>query len=73
MRAGQGASGRPERRGDCGTCGHFRNDAAFLEASFPGLTAMSSAYADVRLDDGLCTLHDVLLRATASCSNYRPA
>jgi hypothetical protein len=73
MRSGQPVSGTAQRPGDCRTCGHFRNDAPFLETSFPGLTSMSSAYADVRLDDGLCTLHDVLLRATGSCSEYRPA
>jgi len=31
---------------------------------------MSSAYADVRLEDGLCLRHDMLLRATASCPDY---
>jgi hypothetical protein len=59
----------PERN-TCGTCRHFRNGAAYLESSLPGLTTMSSAYADGRLDDGLCLQHDLLLRATASCPDY---
>lgn len=42
-----------------GTCGPF------LEPSSPGCTAGSPAHADVQLDDGLCTLHDVLARAGA--------
>ena len=54
----------------CRTCRRFRNEAAFLEAILPGLTAMSSAHADVRLEDGVCIRHDVMVRATASCADH---
>jgi hypothetical protein len=63
----------PPARDTCRTCRHFRNGAGFLEQSLPGFTTMSSAYAEVRLDDGLCALHDVLLRATATCPDHRAA
>jgi hypothetical protein len=56
----------------CRSCRHFRNGAAFLEESLPGLTTMSSAHADVRLDDGLCQRHELLVRATATCGVHEP-
>jgi hypothetical protein len=51
----------------CRGCAHFRNDPAYLEAAFPGLASMSSAYAAVRSDDGLCLRHDRYLSASSSC------
>ena len=63
----------PARPGICRTCRHFRNAPSFLESHLAGLTSMSSAYADVRLDDGICLQHDVHLRATASCKDHQAA
>ena len=57
----------------CRTCRHFHNSPSFLEGNVAGLTSMSSAYADVRLDDGICLRHDVHLRATANCRDHQPA
>ena len=54
----------------CRTCRHFRNDAAFLEAAFAGLTSMSSGYGSVRADDGICQRHDRYLGAGSSCADY---
>lgn len=54
----------------CRTCRHFRNDPAFLEAAFPGLTSMSSGYGSVRSDDGICLRHDCYLGARASCADH---
>jgi hypothetical protein len=48
-------SARPTSK-ECRDCRHFRNDAAFLEDLFKGLTALSSADSS-RADDGLCLLH----------------
>lgn len=60
----------PQSLRQCRTCRHFRNDAAFLEAAFPGLTSMSSGYGSVRADDGLCLRHDRYLGASSSCADY---
>ncbi|HUI96579.1 MAG TPA: hypothetical protein VLX44_12555 [Xanthobacteraceae bacterium] len=57
---------------ECRTCRHFRNDAAFLEAAFAGLTSMSSGYGSVRAEDGICLRHDRYLRAHASCADHAP-
>ena len=63
----------PDTCRTCRTCRHFRNAAAFLEGQVAGLTSMSSAYADVRQDDGICLRHDIHLRATASCGEHQAA
>lgn len=55
----------------CRTCRHFQNSPAFLEGNVAGLNSMSSAYADVRMDDGICLRHDVHLRATAHCQDHQ--
>jgi hypothetical protein len=56
--------------GHSGSCIHFRNDPAAIEAAFPGLAALSSGYGSVRADDGLCALHDRYLGARASCARF---
>ena len=57
----------------CGSCVHFRNDAAYLEKLFAGLAALSSADASVRGDDGHCRRHDRYLGARSSCADFSPA
>jgi hypothetical protein len=54
----------------CRHCRHFRNDSEFLEASFPGLTSMSSGYGSVRAEDGICIRHDRYLSAESSCPDF---
>jgi hypothetical protein len=61
------------RRGRCGSCVHFRNDAAYLEAATPGLASFGSADASVRADDGLCTRHDRYASARARCADFAAA
>jgi len=56
----------------CGHCAYFRNDPATLEAAFPGLTSLSSAYGSARGDDGLCLRHDRYLGSRASCADFAP-
>ena len=58
-----------ERR--CGSCGHFRNDPAYLEAALPGLTVLSSAYASVVAEDGICLRHDRYLGVSSACGDWR--
>jgi hypothetical protein len=70
MRLMSHATPQPLRQ--CRTCRHFRNDAVFLEAAFPGLTSMSSGYGSVRADDGICLRHDRYLGARSSCDDHAP-
>ena len=60
----------PFANGTCRACRHFRNDPAFLEASFNGLSALSSAWGSTRADDGICVLHGRYLSAEASCEDF---
>ena len=62
-----------ERPPHCGTCKHFRNDPAYIEEAFRGLTSFSSGYASARADDGLCTKHDLYLSADCHCWQYKSA
>ena len=57
----------------CGTCAQFRNDPAYLESVFKGLTVMSSGYASVVAEDGVCLRHDRYLGSRASCADWQPA
>jgi hypothetical protein len=54
----------------CRDCAHFRNDPAYLERVFPGLTSLSSGYASVRAEDGLCLRHDRYLGARCWCADF---
>jgi hypothetical protein len=56
----------------CATCAHFRNDPAHLEAAFPGLSALGSAWGSTRADDGLCELRGIYLSSEGACERYRP-
>jgi hypothetical protein len=62
--------GARQMRGRCGTCAHFRNDAAYLEAAIAGFSSLSSGNGSARADDGLCLLHDRYLGARASCADF---
>jgi hypothetical protein len=61
-----------ESRGDatCRNCWHFRNDPEFLEATFKGMSAMSSAWASVRAEDGICLKHERYLSPDAFCADF---
>ncbi|MDB5409999.1 MAG: hypothetical protein JWL84_4911 [Rhodospirillales bacterium] len=56
----------------CGSCKHFRNDAAYLETVFKGMTSLSSGYGSVVAEDGICLLYDRYLSARASCASHAP-
>jgi hypothetical protein len=54
----------------CADCRHFRSTATEIEAMLPGVRSLSSAYAAIRADDGLCGLHDRYLSARSRCARY---
>jgi hypothetical protein len=54
----------------CGACLHFRDDPAEMEANFPGLAVMSSGWASVRADDGLCLRHGRLTNRRGGCGEF---
>ena len=54
----------------CAGCRHFNDRPLDLEAALPGLSSLSSAYAAVRSEDGICALHDRYVAATSRCPLY---
>lgn len=54
----------------CGTCVHFDNRAAAVEATLPGLRSFGSAQSAVRTTDGVCTLTGRYLSAARSCAKH---
>ncbi len=57
----------------CLHCRHFNQGAAAIEAALPGLWTLSSAYAAVRSNDGLCAAHDRYVAATSACDVFAAA
>jgi hypothetical protein len=57
----------------CGSCRHLRRAGHELEAELPQLRTMSSAYAAVRADDGLCGVHHRYVTSYYGCSAYEAA
>ena len=57
----------------CSTCASFERDALRLERRIPGLATLSSAHGASRAGDGLCLLHDRLLRSSARCASFKAA
>ncbi len=45
----------------CGDCEFFNNDPEWIEAAFPGLNSLSSAYASVRAEAGTCSRRGLFL------------
>jgi hypothetical protein len=54
----------------CRQCKHFRNDPPHVEAALPGLSSLSSAYAAVRCNDGICAVHDRYVAASSLCAAF---
>jgi hypothetical protein len=54
----------------CRTCRHFFNASPAIESALPGLSSLSSAYAAVRAEDGVCSLHDRYIAAESVCSSH---
>jgi hypothetical protein len=56
----------------CARCAHFIDQPAQIEALIPGLTAMGSARASVRSDDGICAVHECVVWARDLCGEFSP-
>jgi hypothetical protein len=54
----------------CAHCVHFERDPLAIENAVPGLNVMSSGFASVRSDDGLCNFHDRHVAARATCAAF---
>jgi len=54
----------------CQSCRYFENAPSRVEASLPGLSTLSSAYAAVRCDDGICAMHDRYVAASSFCEGF---
>jgi hypothetical protein len=54
----------------CFGCRHFHHAPLELEAAFPGLSSLSSAYAAVRADDGVCAVHARYVTSASTCNAY---
>jgi len=54
----------------CLTCRHFHNTPQYLEAVYKGLSSLSSGWASVRKDDGICEERELYLSASASCMHH---
>jgi hypothetical protein len=52
----------------CARCRHFNGRPLEIEAALPGLSSLSSGYASVRDQDGLCALHDRYVAARSVCA-----
>jgi hypothetical protein len=59
-----------ERRSGCASCRYFNGEPVDIEAALPGLSSLSSAYAAVRSDDGLCSMHDRYVAANSVCGEH---
>jgi hypothetical protein len=60
----------PATSPSCLTCRYFKHAPADLEAALPGLSSLSSAYAAVRCDDGICAVHQRYVTASSVCPAF---
>jgi hypothetical protein len=54
----------------CAGCRFFSASAQDIESQLPGLRILSSAYAAVRSEDGLCRHHDRYIAAASICDAF---
>jgi len=57
----------------CARCVHFQSSPVLIEQRLSGLASLSSAYASIRAEDGLCMRHDRYVAATSACAELRAA
>lgn len=55
----------------CAGCEFFGRAAQDIERQLPGLRSLSSAYASVRADDGICRHHERYVAASSLCAAFR--
>jgi hypothetical protein len=63
---------KPDRARSCAGCRHFNGRALDIEAAMPGLASLSSAFAAVRSDDGICAEHGRYVAASSVCAAHAP-
>jgi hypothetical protein len=61
---------KPQDAPACRQCKYFENQPAQVEAALPGLSSLSSAYAAVRCNDGICTVHERYVAASSVCAAF---
>ena len=61
---------KPHRERCCAGCRHFNGRPLDIEAAIPGLASLSSAFAAVRSDDGICAEHNRYVSASSVCAAY---
>jgi hypothetical protein len=54
----------------CLDCSQFISAPRDIEAALPGLASLSSGYAAVRANDGLCARHDRYVAGSSICAQY---
>jgi hypothetical protein len=54
----------------CASCRFFSPAAQDIERHLPGLRILSSAFAAVRSDDGLCRHHERYVAASSDCDAH---
>jgi hypothetical protein len=57
----------------CAGCAHFERQPLALERMIAGLRTMSSGFASVLGDDGVCRHHDRMVAARAHCDEFSSA
>ena len=62
----------PEEKNHCAVCAHLVSDAAEFENALPGILILSSGQGDSRGDQGLCRIHQRLVTARMTCTQFRP-
>jgi hypothetical protein len=55
---------------NCASCSHFEGRPAAIEQALPGLSSLSSGYAAVRAEDGLCASHGRYVAASSVCPRH---
>ncbi len=61
---------KPDRGRSCAGCRHFNGRPLDIEAAMPGLASLSSAFAAVRSDDGICAEHNRYVAASSVCAAH---
>ena len=54
----------------CRNCRFFNGEPASIEAAFPGLNSLSSAYSSVRADAGICNRHGLFVSPSKGCEDF---
>jgi hypothetical protein len=62
--------GKDMKIAGCVGCKYFESDPSAIEAAFPGISSLGSAYSSVRADAGLCARRDIFLSPLRKCRDF---